>query len=87
MTLLDDEGKKRLADQVKTNDERFSEYDTDLQLSFQSTPRQLAYHRWMIPGSGDFWVSFRPRRRWPSSTWPENVFASSSRALSTATTA
>ena len=48
MALLDEDGRKRLEDQSKTNGQRFAEYDADLQISFHSTPRQLAYHRWLI---------------------------------------
>jgi len=48
MALLDDDGRKRLEDQSKANGQRFAEYDADLQISFHSTPRQLAYHRWLI---------------------------------------
>ena len=48
MALLDEHGRKRLEDQSKTNGQRFAEYDADLQISFHATPRQLAYHRWLI---------------------------------------
>jgi hypothetical protein len=38
MALLDEDGRKRLEDQSKTNGQRFAEYDADLQISFHSTP-------------------------------------------------
>ncbi|XUX00068.1 MAG: site-specific integrase [Dehalogenimonas sp.] len=60
MALLDDIGKRRLEDQSKTNEQRFSEYDADLKISFQSTPRQLEYHRWLIAQFRSFLGPFPP---------------------------
>jgi len=60
MALLDEDGKKRLGDQQKTNDQRFTEYDADLRISFQSTPRQLSYHRWLIAEFRSFLGEFPP---------------------------
>jgi hypothetical protein len=41
MALLDEDGRRRLKDQSKTNGQRFAEYDADLQISFHYTQLPL----------------------------------------------
>lgn len=60
MALLDDAGKRRFEDQTKTNTQRFMEYDADLRISFQTTKRQIASHRWLITTFQKFLGEFPP---------------------------